>query len=277
MSELPISGAGKVYLVGAGPGDPGLITVRGLTYLRQAQVVVYDRLVHPALLDDVSPDAECINVGKAAGHHTMPQPEINALLIARALAGQVVVRLKGGDPFVFGRGGEECEALTSAGIPFEIVPGVSSTLAVPAYAGIPVTHRAYSSSFTVVTGHACGPNSSAVDWHTLARAETLVVLMGLRRLPFIVEQLLANGRSPETPVAVVQSGTTAEQVVVQGTLADIVPQAAALKTPATIIVGEVVRLRSALQWFDAAYPFPALSRSENLAMAREISGTFLQE
>lgn len=250
---------GKVYLVGAGPGDPGLITVRGLTYLRQAQVVVYDRLVHPALIDDVAPGAECIHVGKAAGQHTLPQPAINALLIAKALAGHLVVRLKGGDPFVFGRGGEECAALAAAGVPFEVVPGVSSTLAVPAYAGIPVTHRAYASSFTVVTGHSCGANDSAVDWHTLARAETLIVLMGLRRLPFIVEQLLDNGRSPQTPVAVVQWGTTAEQIVLQGTLADIVPPAAALKTPATIIVGEVVRLRSKLQWFDATVALPTLS------------------
>jgi uroporphyrin-III C-methyltransferase len=259
MSGAQTPAIGKVYLVGAGPGDPGLITVRGLTYLRQAQVVVYDRLVHPALLDSVSPGAECIHAGKAAGHHTMSQPEINTLLIARASAGYMVVRLKGGDPFVFGRGGEECEALASAAIPFEIVPGVSSTLAVPAYAGIPITHRAYSSSFTVVTGHACGTDSSAVDWHTMARAETLIVLMGLRRLPFIVGQLLANGRSPHTPVAVVQWGTTVEQVAVQGTLTDIVQQTAALKTPATIIVGEVVRLRSTLQWFDATHPFPALS------------------
>lgn len=249
---MQTSDSGKVYLVGAGPGDPGLITVRGLTYLRQAQVVVYDRLVHPALLDEVSATAERIDVGKAAGHHTMPQSEINALLIAKAGEGHIVVRLKGGDPFVFGRGGEECEALAAAAVPFEIVPGVSSTIAVPAYAGIPITHRNYASSFTVVTGHACGSRRSALDWTILAQAETLVIVMGLGRLAWIVDQLLANGRSPDTPVAVVQWGTTAEQVVAQGSLADIVQRAARLTAPATIIVGEVVTLRRDLQWFDAS-------------------------
>ena len=175
MKPLEPPELGKVYLVGAGPGDPGLITVRGLTYLRQAQVVVYDRLIHPALLDEASPSAECINVGKAPGRHTVPQVEINALLIAKAGEGKIVVRLKGGDPFVFGRGGEECRALAEAGVPFEVVPGVSSALAVPAYAGIPVTHRAYASAFTVITGHTCGPDGPRLDWETLSKAETLVV------------------------------------------------------------------------------------------------------
>lgn len=252
MSGSQPSGYGKVYLVGAGPGDPGLITVRGLTYLRQAQVVVYDRLVHPALLDETSAATERIHVGKAAGHHSIPQSEINALLIAKARQGHMVVRLKGGDPFVFGRGGEECEALAAAGVPFEVVPGVSSAVAAPAYAGIPVTHRNYASSFTVVTGHACGTKRSGLDWATLAQAETLVIVMGLRRLPVIVDQLLANGRAPDTPVAVVQWGTTAEQVVAQGTLADIVARAAGLTAPATIVVGEVVTLCPDLQWFAAS-------------------------
>jgi uroporphyrin-III C-methyltransferase len=255
VSDSQSSGRGKVYLVGAGPGDPGLITVRGLTYLRQAQVVVYDRLVHPALLDEVAANAERIHVGKAAGHHSVPQSEINALLIAKACQGHIVVRLKGGDPFVFGRGGEECEALAAAGVSFEVVPGVSSSIAAPAYAGIPITHRNYTRSFTVVTGHTCGADSSSLDWTHLAQAETLVVVMGLRRLSLIVDQLLANGRAADTPVAVVQWGTTAEQVVAQGTLADIVQRAAGLTAPATIIVGEVVTLRGDLQWFEAsAYP-----------------------
>ncbi len=256
MRPLEPPELGKVYLVGAGPGDPGLITVRGLTYLRQAQVVVYDRLIHPALLDEASPSAECINVGKTPGRHTVSQVEINALLIAKACEGKIVVRLKGGDPFVFGRGGEECQALAEAGVPFEVVPGVSSALAVPAYAGIPVTHRAYASAFTVITGHTCGPDGPRLDWETLSKAETLVVLMGLRRLPFIVNKLIAHGRPPGTLVAVVQWGTTTEQTVVQGTLADIAEKASGLRSPATIIVGDVVGLRNDLRWFDASSTDP---------------------
>jgi uroporphyrin-III C-methyltransferase len=167
------------------------------------------------------------------------------------------VRLKGGDPFVFGRGGEECQALAQAGVPFEVVPGVSSAVAVPAYAGIPVTHRAYASSFTVVTGHTCGPDSSPLHWPHVAQAETLIILMGLRRLPGIVQQLLSHGRSPETPVAVVQWGTTAEQTVAAGTLADIVGKTRGLASPATIIVGQVVALQDQLQWFDASVVRPS--------------------
>jgi uroporphyrin-III C-methyltransferase len=256
MSRFATSGTGKVYLVGAGPGDPGLITVRGLTYLRQAQVVVYDRLIHPALLDEASPGAERIDVGKAPGHHPVSQAEINALLLARASAGYLVVRLKGGDSFVFGRGGEECQALARAGVPFEVVPGVSSAVAVPAYAGIPVTHRAYASSLTVVTGHGCGSDGPPLNWTHVAQAETLVILMGLRRLPVIVQQLLSHGCPPDTPVAVVQWGTTAEQTVAVGTLTDIVGKARALRSPATIIVGQVVALRDQLQWFDASVVMP---------------------
>jgi uroporphyrin-III C-methyltransferase len=256
MSRFAASGMGKVYLVGAGPWDPGLITVRGLTYLRQAQVVVYDRLVHPALLEEASPGAERLDVGKVPGRHPVPQAEINALLIARASKGSIVVRLKGGDPFVFGRGGEECQALAQAGVPFEVVPGVSSAVAVPAYAGIPVTHRAYASSFTVVTGHTRGSDGSPLHWPHVAQAETLIILMGLRRLPGIVQQLLSHGRSPETPVAVVQWGTTAEQTVAAGTLADIVGKTRGLESPATIIIGQVVALRNQLQWFDASVVRP---------------------
>ncbi len=242
--------SGIVYLVGAGPGDPGLITVKGLDYLRRADVVLYDRLIHPQLLDEAPPDAERIDVGKESGHHSRPQAEINALLISKARQGKTVVRLKGGDPFVFGRGGEEAEALASARIPFEVVPGVTSAIAVPAYAGIPVTHRQFASAFTVVTGHTCGSEACAVDWSSLATGGTLVFLMGVGHLAEIASQLTAHGRSPQTPAAVIGWGTTAAQVVVQGTLADIAEKAKEVSPPATIVVGEVVNLRQELDWFN---------------------------
>ena len=241
---------GRVYLVGAGPGDPGLMTVRGLQLLHEADVVVYDQLVNPLLLQEVSPQAQRIFVGKQAGRHSIAQNEINEVLVNYALQGSCVVRLKGGDPFVFGRGGEEAEALGDAGIPFEIVPGVSSAVAVPAYAGIPLTHRKLASSFAVVTGHEAIKSESAVDWAKLATAvDTLVILMGLHNLRTIVDKLIANGRVPETAVAVIHQGTTARQQVVIGTLADIVEKSARLKAPALIIVGEVVKLRNKLDWF----------------------------
>jgi uroporphyrin-III C-methyltransferase len=247
---------GKVFIVGAGPGDPGLITVRGLASLRQAQVVVYDRLVHPDLLDEAPPAAERIDVGKASGRHAYSQAAINALLIAKAAENKTVVRLKGGDPFVFGRGGEECQALAAAGIPFEVVPGVSSAVAVPAYAGIPVTHRAHASSFAVVTGRTSGPNS--INWQPLAGVDTLVVLMGVGNLPEIARQLVACGRAPDTPVAVIRWGTTAAQMVITGSLVDIAAKASALQPPATIIMGEVVTLHRQLTWFDPADAAPSL-------------------
>jgi uroporphyrinogen III methyltransferase/synthase len=246
---------GRVYLVGAGPGDPGLMTVRGLEILRRARVVVYDRLVNPALLDEAPPHALRIFAGKHAGAHCLPQVRINALLIEHAREGGVVVRLKGGDPFVFGRGGEEALALAAAGIPFDVVPGVSAALAVPAYAGIPVTHRGLGSSFAVVTGHEDpdkGPE--AVDWARLATAvDTLVVLMGLRSLPRIVATLLAHGRAPETPVALIRWGTTDAQETVTGTLGDIVARGAraGLAPPVLAVIGPVVALRDRLDWVGA--------------------------
>lgn len=246
---------GTVYLVGAGPGDPGLFTRRGLELLRRADVVIYDRLVNPELLDEAAPEALRIFASKRADVHHLPQEQINALMIAHARRGRSVVRLKGGDPFVFGRGGEEAEALAEAGIPFEIVPGVSAAVAVPAYAGIPLTHRKLSSSFAVVTGHedAC-KEAPTVDWARLATAvDTLVVLMGARALPRIVAALLAHGRSPETPVALIRWGTTEAQETLTGTLADIVgrAQAAALQPPVVAVIGDVVALRERLRWFDA--------------------------
>jgi uroporphyrin-III C-methyltransferase len=243
---------GTVYLVGAGPGDPDLITRRGLSLIRQADVLVYDRLVHPDLIEEAGPDAERIYVGKAPGLHSCPQELIHDFLVDRALRGAVVVRLKGGDPFVLGRGGEEGIALRRAGIPFEIVPGITSAISVPAYAGIPVTHRGVATSFAVVTGHTCGDGSGEPDWNALANLDTLVILMGLGRLARIAERLIESGRAPETPVAVIRCGTTENQVVVESTLARIGEAAAHLRSPATVVIGEVVRLRRELDWFSPA-------------------------
>ncbi len=249
-----MSEPGKVYLVGAGPGDPGLITVAGLQRLKEADVIVYDRLVAPALLDEASAEAERIFVGKVAGE-SHDQEAINRLLVEKAREGKRVVRLKGGDPFVFGRGGEEAEALREAGVPFEVVPGVTSAVAVPAYAGIPVTHRGLASTFAVITGHEDPekPGDRASIGPKLATAvDTLVFLMGTKTLPEIVEKLVANGRAAETPVAVIRWGTTPEQRTVVGTLADIVERVreAGLTPPAITVVGEVVRLREKLSWFE---------------------------
>ncbi len=245
---------GKVFLVGAGPGDPGLITLRGLEVLRRAQVVIYDRLVSERLAVEAPPEAERVYVGKTAGHHTLSQPEINALLVAKAREGKLVVRLKGGDPFIFGRGGEEIEALAEARVPFEVVPGVTSAIAAPAYAGIPITHRDFAASFAVVTGRE-GPAKpdSTIAWDKLATgAATLLCLMGAGNLSSIVEQLVRHGRSPETPVALIQWGTWRRQRTLVGTLADIADQAreANLGPPIVAVVGDVVRLREKLRWFD---------------------------
>jgi uroporphyrin-III C-methyltransferase len=241
---------GMVYLVGAGPGDPELITVKGLRLLEQADVVVYDRLASRQLLEWVPSTARRIDVGKAPGDQRWPQDRIQTLLIAEARRGRRVVRLKGGDPFVFGRGGEECGALVEAGVPFEVVPGVSCAVAAPAYAGIPVTHRRYTSAFAVVSGHGSGENSCDLDWDALARIGTLVVLMGLGRLESIVSTLRAHGRSASTPVAVISRATCPDQRVTRGTLQDIVRKASGLRSPATIVVGRVAELGEALSWFD---------------------------
>ena len=222
-NDLP-STNGIVYIVGGGPGDPGLITVKGLDCLRRADVVLYDRLVAPELLDEAPAHAELIDVGKEPKRHRRSQAEINSLLIEKARAGKIVVRLKGGDPFVFGRGGEECQALAEAGIRYEVVPGVSSAIAVPAYAGIPVTQRGVTTAFTVVAGHTGGSDSD-IDWEGISRIGTIVFLMGVEHLPEIVHQLIAHGRHADTPVAVIQEGTTQNQLVVTGTLADIVEKA----------------------------------------------------
>jgi len=237
------SETGVVYLVGAGPGDPGLITAQGLELLRSADVVAYDRLVSPALVAAAPASAERVFVGKECYESGTRQQEINALLVDRARRGHTVVRLKGGDPFVFGRGAEECEALRAAGVPFQVIPGVTSATAVPAAAGIPVTHRRVASAFAVVAGHESDGRSD-LDWEALARVPTLVVLMGLSALPDIVARLRAQGMTPDTPAAVIASGTLPEQRTVVGTLDDIVDlvAAAGLEPPATVVIGEVVRV-----------------------------------
>ena len=248
------SNKGIVYLVGAGPGDPELITVKGVRCIAAADVLIYDYLAAKALLEHTRPDCECIYVGKKGGDHTLSQDGINALIVAKATAGKIVTRLKGGDPFIFGRGGEEAEELVKAGIPFEIVPGVTSAIAAPAYAGIPLTHRQFTSTVAFITGHEDPTKSeSSIDWAALAKGiGTLVFLMGVKNLPRIVDRLCANGRTPETPAALVRWGTTTRQKTVTGTLANIVQRAqeAGIKAPAIIIVGEVVGLRPTLQWYE---------------------------
>ena len=249
---------GKVYLIGAGPGDPGLLTVRGREVLERADVVVFDRLAHPSLLDHAPPTAERIFAGKARGQQELTQDDINELLVDRARAGNQVARLKGGDPFVFGRGGEEALALARAGIPFEVVPGVSSAIAAPAYAGIPVTHRGVATGFTVVSGSEdpSKPESS-VRWDELGRSlaahgGTLMTLMGWSTLEKILEALRKAGLSAETPVALVQWGTWSRQRTVTGTVADAAERgrAAGLTAPVVAVIGEVVNLREELAWFD---------------------------
>jgi uroporphyrinogen III methyltransferase/synthase len=229
------------------------LTVRGLELLRMAEVVVHDRLVNPVLLDEAPAGALRIFAGKLAGAHCLPQEQINALLVGHARRGRRVVRLKGGDPFVFGRGGEEALALAEAGIPFEVVPGVTSAVAVPAYAGIPVTHRELSSSFAVVTGHEDpAKGEPTVDWKRLATAvDTLVILMAGRTLPRIVEDLLAHGRSPDTPAALIRWGTTEAQETIVGTLGDIAgrARAARLEPPVVAVIGDVVALSPRINWF----------------------------
>ena len=268
---------GKVFLVGAGPGDPGLLTLKGKECLEQADVVLYDYLANPSLLQYARTTAERIYVGRRGRGQYQDQSEINRLLIERAKGGQIVVRLKGGDPFVFGRGGEEAEAVAAAGIDFEVVPGVTAAVAVPAYAGIPVTHRTLASTVTVVTGHEDpSKGTTVIDWPKLAATSgTLVFMMGMKTLPIIVARLIKEGRSPQTPVAAVRWGTRAAQRTVIGTLKDIVVRAeqAHLEPPTVIVVGEVVKLRDQLNWFEKR---PLFGRRVVLTRAQEQAGEFAQ-
>jgi uroporphyrin-III C-methyltransferase len=249
---------GTVYIVGAGPGNPDLITVRGLTCLREADVVLHDRLIDLHLLEEARPDAEIINVGKESGDEDLQQEHIHWLMVEKSRQGKNVCRLKGGDPFVFGRGGEEARALWEAGIPFEIVPGVSSAIAVPAYVGIPVTHRDHAHSFMVITGSRSHDLQSP-EWQAAAALAcaggTLIVLMGLTRLSAIAETLIAAGCSQALPIAVVSRGTYLIQDCRSGTLADIAQHVTGLKGPATIVIGEVVSLRNQIQWMELAAKF----------------------
>ncbi|TGE37581.1 uroporphyrinogen-III C-methyltransferase [Desulfosporosinus fructosivorans] len=245
---------GYVYLVGAGPGDPKLITVKGSECIAKADVLVYDRLASRRLLTLVRPDCELIYCGKSPDRHTLRQEEINQLLVDKGLEGKIVTRLKGGDPFVFGRGGEEAEALLDAGIEFEVVPGITSAIAVPAYAGIPVTHRDLTTSFAVITGHEDPTkNETTIHWDHLAQSHgTLVFLMGMANLPLIAEKLMANGKKATTPVAIIQWGTRPEQRTLVGQLDTIAADVKerGFTNPSIIIVGEVVTLREKLKWFE---------------------------
>lgn len=269
--------SGKVYLIGAGPGDTGLITMKGIEALKEADVVVYDHLASASLLNETKDAAEWIDAGKFAGNHRMKQSEIEQLLIEKAMAGHVVARLKGGDPFIFGRGGEEALALTAAGIDYEVIPGVSSVYSAPAYAGIPITHRGKASSFHVITGHEDPTKeNSSLDYEILAREEgTLVFLMGLSKLHQISERLIANGKDAHTPAAVIASGTTARQRCVTGELGRIaaISEKADIQPPAILVVGDVVNLKGAVDW---QQPGP-LSGRKILVTATEIIARPLAE
>ncbi|MGQ9746088.1 MAG: uroporphyrinogen-III C-methyltransferase [Dissulfurimicrobium sp.] len=261
---------GKVYLVGAGPGDPGLLTIKGKKIIENADVIIYDRLASPRLMSFASPDAERIYVGKRIGLHAVSQEEINKLIVQKAFEGKMVCRLKGGDPFIFGRGAEEAQVLVKAGIPFEVVPGVTSAIAVPAYAGIPLTHRAHTASVAFITGHRKLDTEEAdVDWEGLARGvDTLVFLMGMKNLPHIVTELIKYGRSPDTPAAVINWGTTPFHRSVIGTLKDIEGKVkdAGFKPPSIIVVGDVVRLKDEIDWFETK---PLLGKRVLVTRTRE--------
>jgi uroporphyrinogen III methyltransferase/synthase len=259
-----------VYLVGAGPGDPDLITVKGRRLLTQADCILYDNLANPGLLDLAPAEAERIYVGKKKSTHTMSQEEICALLIACAQKHEMVIRLKGGDPYIFGRGGEEAEALFDAGIPFEVVPGVTSPLGIAAYAGIPLTHRSHTSVVTFVTGH----EPERIDWSKVGQAETLVILMGLTAFTEISRRMIENGRSPDTPAAVVRWGTRPDQETIVSTLSGLpkIVAASGMKPPATFIVGEVVAMRQKLNWFER---LPLFGKKIIVTRARDQAADFI--
>ncbi|MFG6120503.1 uroporphyrinogen-III C-methyltransferase [Thalassobacillus sp. B23F22_16] len=241
----------KVFLVGAGPGELDLITVKGLKAIQQSDVILYDRLINEQLLEEAPDYAELIYCGKSPDNHSLTQESINGLLCKFALQGKTVTRLKGGDPFIFGRGGEEARELAKRRIPFEIVPGITSGVAAPAYAGIPVTHRDYSSSVAFISGVSkLGQKEESYWKHVVKCMDTLCIYMGVNKLPKICELLIRNGCHSKTPVALVQAGTTDDQLTVTGTLEDIIQKAKGIRNPAMIIVGEVVKLRDQLQWFE---------------------------
>jgi uroporphyrin-III C-methyltransferase/precorrin-2 dehydrogenase/sirohydrochlorin ferrochelatase len=261
MKLIPM--CGKVYLVGAGPGDPELLTLRAVRLLEKADVVVYDHLVSSAVLDFVAKNAERIYAGKRRNEHTMRQEQINALLVKLAQEGKQVVRLKGGDPFIFGRGGEELQTLAAQGVAFEVVPGVTAASGVSSYAGIPLTHRDYAQSCLFVTGH-LKDGTADLDWPNMVRPrQTVVIYMGLGGLPEICRQMILHGASPSLPIAVVQDGSIATQKVVTGTLADMPERVtqAKLKSPCLTIIGDVVKLHDSLAWFNPMASFMAAQKS----------------
>nr|WP_202625642.1 siroheme synthase CysG [Cronobacter sakazakii] len=249
LSE-PLDDRGEVVLVGAGPGDPGLLTLKGLQQIQQADIVVYDRLVSDEIMNLVRRDADRVFVGKRAGYHCVPQEEINQILLREAQRGKRVVRLKGGDPFIFGRGGEELETLCEAGIPFSVVPGITAASGCSAYAGLPLTHRDYAQSVRLITGHL--KNGGEFDWHNLAaEKQTLVFYMGLNQAAAIQEKLIEHGMDPQMPVALVENGTSVKQRVVAGVLTELGALAQRVESPSLIIVGRVVALRDKLNWFSS--------------------------
>jgi uroporphyrinogen III methyltransferase/synthase len=264
---------GIVYLVGAGPGDIGLLTVKGLRCLRKAEVVIYDFHLNAQILNYIKHDAEFIYAGKRGGHHTMTQDEINRMIVEKAKEGKIVCRLKGGDPFVFGRGGEEAQVLAKEGIRFEVVPGVSSSVAAPAYAGIPLTHRLYSSSFAVIPGYEdTTKGESAIDWSKLATGVgTLVFLMAVKNIDLVTKKLIENGRSPDTPVAVIRWGTRPDQKTIVSTVKDVAKlvREKDIKPPAVMVVGEVVNLRRELKWYEEKPMF-----GQRILITREHSSGF---
>lgn len=241
----------KVYLTGAGPGDVELLTIKALRIIKKADVIIYDKLANPEILDEAKDNVELIFVGKERGNHKVPQDEINEIIYQNALKYKTVVRLKGGDPFVFGRGGEEALYLKQRDIKFEIIPGVTSAISVPAYAGIPVTNRGITPSFRVVTGHRkISDNIANINWSSFIEDETIIFLMGLHNIELIVTKLIEVGKAKDYPCAIISEGTTKNQKVIVGTLGDIVSKSKDALSPAIIIVGEVVKLREDLKWFD---------------------------
>ncbi|HFQ5327339.1 TPA: uroporphyrinogen-III C-methyltransferase [Vibrio vulnificus] len=255
---------GEVALVGAGPGDPELLTLKALNYLQQAEVVLYDYLVSDEIMALVANDAILVCVGKRAGHHSVPQEKTNQLLVDFAKQGYKVVRIKGGDPFVFGRGGEELEVLADAGITFQVVPGITAAAGATAYAGIPLTHRDYAQSAMFITGH-LKAESDQLDWSTLARGQqTLVIYMGLMKSNYIQEQLIKHGRTAQTPIAIIERGTQLSQKVFKGQLSELSDLAKKAEAPALIVIGEVVQLSQKLDWFLSG------TRINNSAIANSI-------
>ncbi len=272
------AGQGKVYLIGAGPGDPGLMTLKGKDILSRADVIIYDYLANKLFLEYAKPQAELIYVGKKGGDHTMGQAEINRLIVEKSKSGSSVARLKGGDPFIFGRGGEEAQELVADGVPFEIVPGITSAISVPAYAGIPLTHRDHTATVAFVTGHEDPlKEGSNIQWDKLSTGVgTIVFLMGVGNLKKIAENLMRHGRSPKTPVAVIRRGTVAEQETITGNLKNIAERVntAGFRPPAIIVVGDVVGLRDELNWFETK---PLFGKRIVVTRAREQASGFLQK